>query len=117
MAFKVNFNQLQEQATEINRQLINLEVEKVTASTAGLAAVTAAGGAGTEVGKAIEDAIKMDTDSEFKQAMSIVQEMTLAMSQVSKAYSEENAELLSKIKSIAARQAEGTLITNNGSQQ
>lgn len=106
MAINVNITGLTSLANQIGESLDSLNEANKAASRAGAAAVTAAGGSSTDVGKAIEDAIQKDTENEFGQALKIVSEMTSAMKTVSNTYSAENDELLSKIKTIAARNGE-----------
>lgn len=107
MAFKVNFTELQTKASAIIKDFEALEAAKTAGSSAGAAAVAAAGGATTPVGKAIQDAIQQDTNNEFDQAKGVISDMIDALSKVSQVYSNENAELLSKIKTIAAQAAGG----------
>lgn len=107
MAFKVNFNELQTKASAIIEDFKELEKAKTTGSSAGAAAVAAAGGDKNPVGKAIKDAIQDDTNNEFDQAKGVISDMIDALSKVSKVYSNENAELLSKIKTIAAQASGG----------
>lgn len=116
MAFKVNFTQLQSKASAIVNDFETLELAKTEASNAGAAAVSATGGEATPVGKAIKEAIQDDTVNEFNQAKIVINDMIDALGKVSKVYENENNELLSKIKSIAAQAAENSnTIGNDGS--
>lgn len=97
----VRYNELSNIARNLASNLEAITEAKNSATLAGQSAVLAAGGKTTPVGKAVSDSLADLTDSQFDDAIKVMNDLIDAISKVATVYTKENDELLTKIQKIA----------------
>lgn len=98
-------------SSTIANNLKDMNEAHTQASTAAESAVAAVGGKGNDIGKAVENAITTDTAAQLGEAISIVNNLIDAMSQVKTTYQTQKDEIINAINAAKRNNDESTTVS------